>query len=185
MKGKYSRRPKRFNSRFVALLSSLVLILGLTVGATIAYLVDDTDSVVNTFTPGKTDIIIVEKFDGITKSDVKVNLTSDSVDSYIRARVIINWVDGDKILAAMPEGYTQNIDMSGINWKEENGYYYYNGVVAPGGATTNLINTATYTYPAGGTAKLQIEILAEAIQAEPASAVAEAWGVTYANGSWS
>lgn len=184
MKGKYRRRLKRFNPRFVALLSSLVLILGMAAGATIAYLVDDTDAVVNTFTPGKTDIVIEEEFDGTTKSDVKVNLSSDSVNSYVRARVIINWVDGGKILAEMPEGYTQTIDMSGINWTKIGEYYYYNGVVAPGNATTNLINSASFTCPTGGTARLQIEILAESIQAEPAAAVQDAWGVTYANGTW-
>ena len=185
MKGKYSRRTKRFNSRFVALLSSLVLILGLAAGATFAYLVTDTEAVVNTFTPGKTDITIDEEFDGTTKSDVKVSLTSDSVNSYVRARVIINWVEDGEILAGMPEGYTETIDMNGINWTQNGNYYYYNGVVAPGGATTNLINSATFTYPEGGNARLQIEILAESIQAEPVSAATDAWGVTYANGSWS
>lgn len=175
MKGKYSRRQKRFNSRFVALLSSLVLILGLAAGATIAYLADDTDAVINTFTPGKTDIVIDEEFTGTTKSNVKVNLSSDSVNSYVRARVIINWVENGKVLAAMPEGYTQTIDMTNINWTRKGEYYYYNGVVAPGGATSNLINSATFTYPEGGKARLQIEILAESIQAEPAAAVKDAW----------
>ena len=178
MKGKYSRNHKRFNSRFVALLSSLVLILGLTAGATIAYLADDTDAVINTFTPGKTDIVIDEGFDGTTKSNVKVNLSSDSVNSYVRARVIINWVEDGKVLAAMPavEGYSEKIDMSNISWTQIGEYYYYNGVVAPNGATSNLINSATFTYPNGGNARLQIEILAESIQAEPAAAVKEAWG---------
>lgn len=176
MKGKYSRNHKRFNSRFVALLSSLVLILGLTAGATIAYLADDTDAVINTFTPGKTDIVIEEDFDGNTKSNVKVNLSSDSANSYVRARVIINWVENGRVLAAMPEGYTETIDMNNIKWTQIGGYYYYNGVVAPGGATSNLINSATFTYPNGGNARLQIEILAESIQAEPAAAVKEAWG---------
>ena len=185
MKGKYVKRHKRFNSRFVALLSSLVLILGLAVGATVAYLVADTDAVVNTFTPGKTDIVIDEKFDGTTKSNVKVNLSSDSVNSYVRARVIINWVEEGKVLAEMPEGYTQSIDMDGINWTKKNGYYYYNGVVTPGEATTNLINSATFTYPEGGNARLQIEILAESIQAEPEAAAKNAWGYSFNGTSWS
>lgn len=184
MKGKYVKRYKRFHSRFVALLSSLVLIIGLAAGATIAYLADDSDAVVNTFTPGKTDITVVEIFTGTTKSDVKVSLTSDSVNSYVRARVIINWVENGKILAKIPEGYTQTIDMENISWTKDGEYYYYNGVVTPGNATSNLINSATFTYPAGGEARLQIEILAESIQAEPASAAQEAWGVTYANSSW-
>jgi len=167
------------------LLVSLALIVCLAVGTTIAYLVDTAGAVENTFTPTKVDVTIEEKFDGTTKENVTVtnNKTDDAVDAYIRARVIVNWVDKDgNVLPDMPEGCSQTINY-GTGWLQSGNYYYWPSVVAPGGKTGVLITSATYTAPVGSGYALQIEILAEGIQSEPTSVVAEKWPVTVSGGN--
>lgn len=180
MKGKYRRRIKRFNPRFVALLSSLVLIIGMAAGATVAYLIDDTDAVVNTFTPAKADITVDEIFRNGKKEDVHVDNASD-FPVYVRARVIINWLDeNNNVLSTVPDDHVMTCT-PGTDWTPAfapnyTGYYYYAGKVAVNGSTSNLIESIEYQIPEGCTDRLQVEILAEAIQAEPANAVEEAWG---------
>ena len=63
------RRPRRrgFNIRPVAMVLALVLLVGAAVGGTIAWLIDDTDPIANTFTVGNIDIALTETFN--TDSD--------------------------------------------------------------------------------------------------------------------
>lgn len=171
----------------LALIIALALILTCAVGGTIAWLVATTDPVTNTFTPGSVTTIVNE--DGIgtaTKSNVTVTNTGN-VNAYIRAAIVINWVDAaGNIYAEVPSTATYSMTY-GTDWTKLDGYYYYNGVVTPNGMTANLINTCTESAPEGY--HLQVSILAEGIQSEGTTstgtpAVKEAWGHSFANGSW-
>lgn len=165
--------------RAAATVLALVLILGAAVGGTLAYLVTQTDSLTNTFEPSRVSCAIEETLNGTTKSSVKVQNTGN-IDAYIRAKVVITWKDNDgNVYAAAPErGTDYTISYNESDWTEIGGYWYYKSAVTPENSTNNLIGTCTPNSAAPAGYALSVEILAEAIQAEPAAAVQEAWGVT-------
>lgn len=165
------------------LLAALVLMISCVVGGTLAYLADSTNSVVNTFTPGKGDIVIGEEFDGQTKKNVHIT-NEGNVDLFIRVKVVTTWVDSNRNPIAMPEGAEVTSDLPASNkWvKHTDGYYYYNEPVAPGAKTENIIGQATYKVPADRDAMLDMQILAEGIQATD-QAAKDAWNVQIANGN--
>ena len=164
----------------ILLLTAAVLILVCGVGGTLAYLITQTAPVTNTFTPAQVTSQVIEKMDGTTKSDVKIENTGN-VSAYIRAAIVITWKDKDgyTTMPTVPvqgQDYTLNINAN--DWSQSDGYYYYNGIVAAGESTANLINScvSTGTYTDGR--KLCVEVIGSAIQAEPTTAVHDAWGVT-------
>lgn len=160
-------------------LVALLLLLCCTVAGTLAYLVDSTDPVTNTFTPAHVSTAVDETFENGVKSDVKIQNTGD-IPAYIRAAVIINWADANGNVSATPveaTDYTIKWTMDG--WVEHNGYYYYTTPVATGALTGQLFTECELaegiTPPKGYS--LQVTILADGIQSEPADAVIQAWGV--------
>ena len=64
---------KKFNKKSLALLIAAALLLTITVGSTVAYLVDSTNALVNTFEPTEVDTELNENFDGEVKKNIKVN----------------------------------------------------------------------------------------------------------------
>lgn len=169
----------------VALVALLVL-LCCTVAGTLAYLVDKTPEVKNTFEPAKVTTAVDEKFDGTTKSEVKIKNTGD-IPAYIRAAVIINWADGDGNVSATPvkDGdYVIKYDSSNT-WKKIGDYWYYTKPVAADSLTEKaLIESCA---PVAGKApegyNLQVTILADGIQADGVGSngktpMEDAWGVT-------
>lgn len=190
-RGKHTRKHCSISKKTALLLASLALIAGLAVGATVAYLIDDTSSVENTFQPAQVSCAIQENFDGKVKSNVYIQNTSN-IDAFIRAEVVVNWVNGDGEIVPTPAGYGYELEI-GADWTEQNGYYYYKSSVAADDknasttvdCTTDLIVSAYPTRdgikydPSGSDAYyLRVDILADAIQAEPASVVQTQWGYT-------
>ncbi|MDD7300331.1 MAG: hypothetical protein PUG87_00100, partial [Eubacteriales bacterium] len=171
--------------RQVLLLAALAVIAMGVVGGTVAYLVTKTGSVVNTFTPGVVSCKIDETFDGTTKSNVYVTNTGYT-NAYIRATYVVTWRDAeDNIVVSVPDGYsytlTENPDS---NWtKRTDGYFYYPTPVAPGNSTQGSLLNCTVTYPANPEYTLSVEILADAIQSSPESAVIQAWGFNPSSGN--
>lgn len=178
------RARKRTLARPVLLALSLVLVLGLSVGGTLAYLVTSTGPVTNTFTPGEVKTHIEEKFDGAIKENVYVTNTG-TVDAYIRAQIVINWVDKDGNIVADPgEGVEYELLMGSDKWKKgADGFWYYTEKVKAGGTTFNLIDSCKVTTEADAGVGLQVTILSQAIQAEPDDAIEAAWGVTISGGT--
>ena len=162
--------------RQVLLLAALVVIAMGVVGGTVAYLVTKTDPVVNTFTPGVVSCKIDETFDGTTKSNVYVTNTGNT-NAYIRAAIIVTWKDAaGNIAATVPaKGTDYTLELNETDWVEHDGYYYYKGSVAPNAQTEKLIKTCT-DLRSNGDYTLCVEILADAIQSSPDSAVTQAWG---------
>lgn len=180
---KHGKPARKLRKSFI-LLVSLVLVLGLAIGGTIAYLITNTGPVKNVFTPGTVKAEIEESFDETKKENVKVTNTGD-VDVYIRATYVINWVDADgKIVKDVPEGYSYTLNLNTKAWTEKNGIFYWNAVVKPDNSTGNLINSAVVTAQQNPEYFLQIDVLSDAIQASPASAVEEAWEMSFENGTW-
>lgn len=179
-------RPGRGN-RAGALLLFLLLIAIASIGGTLAYLTTDAGPVVNRFEPSKVACTVTEEFDGTTKRSVNVRNTGHT-DAYIRVKLVTYRVNaaGQHIggTAAIPEF------SPGTNWvKYNDGFYYYTLPVAPNGTPahpliddiTGITLTGSYGDADGG--KQAVDVIAEAIQAEPARAVGEAWGVAIGQGS--
>ena len=160
--------------RKTALILSLCLIFALAVGTTFALLKANTDPVTNTFTAAKSGTDIVEKLDGSQKTSIAVKNTGTAV-SYVRVKLVMNWVDGDGNVSAEPVNITPSITG---NWFEQDGIYYYKmPVAANDGETTNLLQTPITQDAAPEGYHLEVTVLAESIQAAPSKAVTDSWGV--------
>lgn len=178
----YKRKAAARRKRRILLLS-LLLVLCISVGGTAAYIVTQTEGVTNIFNPSIVSTKVNETISGIVKSNVTITNTGDT-DAYIRAAIIINWVDADgNIYGSVPDtcDYTT---VKGTDWTQNtnDGYYYYNGVVSAGGTTSNLIDSIS---PKNGVPEgyyLQVTILSSGVQANPDDAVKAAWGFVPGSG---
>lgn len=165
----------------VALVALLVL-LCCTVAGTLAYLVDKTPEVKNTFEPAKVTTKVEEKFDGITKSEVKIKNTGN-INAYIRVAVVANWIDKDGNVygGAMPtEGTNYELKLANGWFEGSDGYFYYPTAIAAQAETPALFEPIIQKGAPDG-CSLRLTILADGIQSDPADAVTQAWGVTVAN----
>lgn len=172
------RTPKA--RKTATLLVAIVLLIGVAVGSTVAYLIASTDRIENKFEYAKTDVTVEEDFDRTTKQNVTVKNNSN-IPVYIRATYIVSWVDADgNIVTSVPDGYSITKEENpGGKWiKGADGYFYYPTPVQPGESTAGSLLTCTVTYPANREYTLNVEILATAIQSEPKDAVEAAWPVT-------
>ena len=176
---------RKRRGRMATVVLSLVLLLALAVGGTVAWLNARTPKVTNTFTPAHVTCEVEEAFDKTTgvKTDVNVKNTSD-IDVYIRVK-LVTYRTND---AGQHIGGTAELPAFtlGENWVDKDGYYYYTLPVAPGKTpAANLADkmtlTASYDDADGG--KQALDVMAEAIQSAPEEAVADAWGVKIAQGS--
>lgn len=159
----------KLNKKWTALLVCAALLLTITVSGTVAYLVDKTNALVNTFSPTHVTTDVTDEMDGNTKKNVTIKNTSN-IPVYMRVAVVANWYDADRNIVAP---WTDNLSVN-AGWKKTGGYYYYTKPV-DAGAAMELFNSYTATGGPEG-AHLEMDIIAQVIQAEPTSAVQEAWG---------
>lgn len=160
--------------RKTALILSLCLIFALAVGTTFALLKASTAPVENTFTAAKSDIKIDEDVTGGQKKSIIVKNTGTAV-SYVRVKLVMNWVDENGNVSAEPVNITPSIT---DNWFLKDGIYYYKmPVAANDGVTTNLLQTPITQGTAPEGYHLEVTVLAESIQAAPSAAVQQSWGV--------
>ena len=172
------RKGRRLSS--VAALA-LALVLLVSAGGTLAYLFTSTDPVENTFSPAEMGIVIHENgtnglgdFDGKEKTNVYVENTSQA-DVYIRAAIVINWQDDEGNVVAVPVNYGDYTMKLSSDWVESGGYYYC--TKANEKEQTKTVPLIVSCEPVTSTEyKLSVSILAQAIQAEPANVVTDAWG---------
>ena len=177
-----SRARKRNDRKRIVVIASLILLVTAVIGGTIAFLLTNAGPLTNTFTPSSVSTEITEEFDGKVKSNVNAENTGDT-EVYIRIRLVTYRVNdaGERIggTAEIPE-FTP-----GTDWVKYGEHYYYTLPVAPGQKpATDLIDSIElkeYDDADGG--KQVIEVIAEAIQSDPAAAVNDAWGVSISQGS--
>lgn len=184
---KQLRRPKRL----ATLLVSLVLVLGVAVGGTVAFLSTRTDSKENTFTPSKVTCEVTETFNNNVKSNVAVKNTGDTT-AFIRAAINVTWMSNQDaanqtVSAKVPVKDTDySIQLAdNTNWiRGADGYYYYKLPVDPQVSTGVLIEECKLqnnaSVPDGY--HLSVEIVASAIQSAPETVVQSMWHVTVENG---
>ena len=155
---------KNMNKRKLLLLAAVAVMLLAGVGGTVAYLVAQTDPVVNTFEATHVEISV----------DDGVVTNNGSIDAYVRAAVVVTWQDANGNVHAQMPNYTVN---AGSGWDQQSdGFYYYENPLSPEDSTSKLTVNCGETGPDGYV--LAVEILAQGIQAEPADVVTTAWGYT-------
>lgn len=179
------RKPHKGRGRLAMMVLSIVLLLGVAIGGTIAWLSTKTTPVTNTFTPAKVTCKVEENFDENTGVKTNVNVKNNgNIAVYIRVKLVTYRTNdaGQHIggTADLPE-FTR-----GKDWVKHGEYYYYTLPVAPDEKpVANLAEKMTlqkfYNDADGG--KQALDVMAEAIQSEPEKAVGEAWGVRISQGS--
>lgn len=184
-RGKHRVHSK--SKKKLILLVSLVMLLTVAVGGTLAYLTASTDPLPNIFTTSGVPISVQEDpFDGTVKNNVKIQ-NDGNTDAYIRAAVVVTWKDSSgNVYAIKPEvGVDYQVTFPGdTGWvyREADGFYYYTASIAPNNQTGVLLTNCKplKSAPADGYT-LCVEIVAESVQAKGVDngvkAVVKAWGV--------
>ena len=167
----------------VAVMTAVALLLALAVGGTVAYIAASSPEIANQFLPAQVSCAV----SGDAPTNIFITNTGN-ISAYIRAAVVVNWMDASGNVYGIAPSYQLTIDEA--NWTEVDGFFYYNSDVPANSNNTTvpLIKAleVTGTAPAGYT--LSVEVVAEAIQAEggdgTASAAELAWGVKLSGGQW-
>lgn len=151
------------------------LILTVSVGGTLAFLITKSGAFQTVFVPGSVDCEIAETDAGYTVKN------TGTADAYIRVAVVPNWTKNGEIYGLAPmtaNDYTVTAPESG--WVPVNGFYVYKNPVAPGESTSAFAVIVSAAAPEG--CELTVDVLAEAIQSFPADAAKEAWGFPVSEG---
>ena len=179
--GKYEarhlqRRRKRRSKKTGMLFLSLLLVIGMVVGGTVAWLSTKSAPITNTFLPSKVACEVTESFNGTVKSNVNVKNTGD-IDAYIRVKLVsYRTNDAGQHIGGTAELPEFNL---GKGWVEHGGYYYYTKPVKPNQKPeADLTEKMTLKGNCDGAdgGHQAIDVMAEAIQSVPEDAVQAAWG---------
>ena len=146
----------KLHSKATALLLIAALLLTLTVGGTLSYIVTGSALSVNRFSPA---------FVALSVSDDGKVTNTGNVDAYIRAAVVVNWMDNSGNVCGIKPNCTLSVS---DNWTVGNdGFYYYSDKVAPSASTLTAPAYITdHDVPPSSQYSLSIEIAAEALQAD-------------------
>ena len=169
------RGPAARVYRTAVLLIAVLLLITTAVGSTAAFLVTKTEPVEESFAYAQVSCQVTDTM-GVKNTG--------TAQAYIRASYAVNWLDvNGNIVAAAPEGYSCGLveDTQGAWVEGRDGYFYYPDPVDPGGETPSLL-TCSPSYPEDPAYTLSVEVVAEAIQSNPAEAAEDAWGVTVSGG---
>ena len=170
--------------RLTAMVIATVLLLALAIGGTLAWLSTKDAPIQNKFLPTKVTCEVMETFNGSTgvKSNVNVKNTG-TINAFIRVK-LVTYRTNDQGQYIGGTASLPNFTL-GKGWVKYGDYYYYTLPVAPKEKPeADLISSITlesYTDVDGG--HQAIDVMAEAIQSEPARAVGQAWGVSISQGS--
>ena len=174
------------------LIAATALCIVATVGLTLAFMFKKAEKI-NRFIPAEVACAVREKTDGseVTgiaavgseKSDIRVENTGN-VKEFIRLRLVSYYVDSNGDIAGTAASQYPNLTLKNGWIAGANRTYYYPYPIEPGSLTGILCEPFTLgqTQLENGTMVYQVmEVIAEAVQAEPISAVQETWGVTVTN----
>ena len=164
------RGPAARVYRTAVLLIAVLLLITTAVGSTAAFLVTKTEPVKESFAYAQVSCQV---------TDALAVQNTGTAQAYIRASYAVNWLDvNGNIVAAVPEGYSCDPVENQDDWTEGgDGYFYYSYPVDPGSETPSLL-ICSPSYPEDPAYTLSVEVVAEAIQSDPAEAAEDAWGVT-------
>ena len=171
-------KPRVRTNKAAVLIIAVLLLLGAAVGSTVAFLTTQTKPVENSFEYAKVSCEVTG-----SKESVQIKNTGNTA-AYIRATYVVTWRDGNRnVVVSVPGGSYTLTENLGNHWnKGADGYFYYSLPVSPGSSTEERPLDCAVTYPENPEYTLSVEVLAEAIQSEPAEAVQQAWGATIVDG---
>ena len=174
------------------LIAATALCIVATVGLTLAFMFKKAEKI-NRFIPAEVACAVREKTDGseVTgiaavgseKSDIRVENTGN-VKEFIRLKLVSYYVDANGDIVGTVSSQYPTLSLKNGWIAGANHTYYYPFPTDPGGMTEILCEPFTLgqmQLADGKTVYQVIEVIAEAVQAEPISAVQEAWGVTVTN----
>ena len=171
---------------------ALVLILCCSIGGTLAWLAASTNSVTNTFKPAQVECSVTDTYRNNEKTNIKVSIPDNvkNADAYVRVTLVPTWEDAQGNAVAMPAEITYPDSSLNSSWFKDGDYYYYKNILKVGDETPALFNSAITVPDSTGDYTLNLQVLAEAIQADgmdgEAHPVATVWPVSVAaNGSLS
>lgn len=161
---------------------AVILVLVAAVGTTLAFIATKTDGVKNVFDPVTIECSVSD--------DYRVKNEGD-YDAYIRAYYVVNWVDANGNVYGQPPventDYTLVLNATDVNgsvtansWEiGSDDFYYYTSPVPPTGSdvTTALVSNVSLKTTAPDGYELQVQMIAEAIQAKPIDTINSNWGV--------
>lgn len=175
---------KKMNKKTLVLLIAIAALMTASIGGTVAWLATSSGPITNTFLPTKAVVTVNDEIvNNVTKQNVVITNNSD-FPGYIRAAIVANWYKDGQIVApwknTAEEGTFEGL--TGNGWEEIGGYYYYLSPVDAGEATGSaLFKSYTVGIPPVDGAHLEMDIIAQVIQATPKQAVIDAWGQTVAD----
>ena len=185
------KRALRRWPKWLPAAAAVALIATLAVGGTLAWLSAYTQPVKNTFVMGTVPPQVTETFNNHqVKEDVAVTNTGN-IPAYIRVALVCTWQDDDGNVVGEPaslddltidwgeEGGSETAEAPGNGWIKIGDYYYYTQPVAAGDTTLNLIDSATVETENGY--RMNLQVIADSIQANPTGAVESQWPVTVGN----
>lgn len=170
-------KPRFSTNRAAVLLLSMILLIGIAVGTTVAFLVASTDPIKITFEYAKVSCEVTG-----SKEKVQIKNTGNTA-AYIRATYVVTWRDAKGNIVPTPDQNLYAYELTENptnNWVQgKGGYFYYPTPAAPNQETVGSLLTCKVTkQPAEPEYFLHVEVIAEAILSEPAEAVQQAWGAT-------
>lgn len=173
---------KKHTGKSLTLLISLLLILGITVAGTLAYLFTTSGLLSNSFKKVAVSCAVDETFLNDAKEKIAVD-NNGQIDAYIRVAIVPTWEDDNQHAVNLnaSTGDFYGIQDGNINngWQKIGDYYYCTTKIAPGKSTPPLFKNPVYVnkdskgYLAGY--HMNLQVLCEAIQDVPDNAVADAW----------
>ena len=184
--GKHDKRSHRRSGKSAALLVSFLLLLTVTVGGTIAFLMDSDGPLNNLFNPSQVTTKVEETVSGNTKSDVSIKNTGDTT-AWIRASIVVTWQDAEgNVYGQLPvEGTDYEMTLNVVNkdgWmKGDDGFYYWYLPVKSEEEAQNdcntgvLIKECTYKANAPEGYFLTVEIIGSGIQSKPGTVFNTEW----------
>ena len=171
----------------ILLITLLIVLLMVGISGVMAYYWSSTEKVTNEFTPGEVALVINETKSSDQKSDIYFTNpeTDNAVPVYVRATLVIHWTEmfdmtddgidnSTEQIVPQPAGASIKLGTVKDNWFKVGDIYYYKLSVDPGKDTGVMLTPIEITIP-DDSVECHIEVHAEAIQAEPASAVESAW----------
>ena len=175
------------------LIAATALCIVAAVGLTLAFMFKKAEKT-NQFIPAEVSCAVREKLDnnevdstaavGGEKADIRVENTGN-VKEFIRLRLVSYYVDSNGDIAGTAASQYPALTLKNGWITGANHTYYYPYSVEPGEATGILCEPFTLGQKLlanGKTVYQVIELIAEAVQAEPSNAAQEVWGVTVENG---
>lgn len=183
--GKYKKGgvplKKSIKKKRLILTLSIVLVLSLAVGGTLAYIAAKTDNVENQFERAYVTCQVNANDNGTF--DVT---NTGNVDAYIRAAIVVNWMDSSgNVRGIAPASTDYKLGVNHADWWHDPklGYYYYKYSVIPTGVTEDLVTSISVNDTVPSDYELSVEVVAEAIQADgdtdngAVPAYQDAWGI--------